>query len=139
MNENTKTKFSYHYSSLRTYKNYPLCEMKRENMDKKLIRKFFRYFRNNSHLMKDLPVLQRFVNNNQIPPYRNDRFLFKSVNTSYLMWLMSFHEVRTGYQIFIKESIDYMVNWLTESFPDFIRDKEVVKSYFLNFSSVYHK
>ena len=88
--------------------------------------------------MEDLPVLKKIIKNNQIPPYQNDKFIFRSVNTSYLMWLMSFNDVRKGYQLFVSDSIDYMVNWLTESFPDFVKDKETVTSYFLNFVSVYH-
>lgn len=92
---------------------------KRENIDKKTLRKFRRYllirvkqldFKNLTNIMTD------FINNSLFPPFTVNGASFKSFNTSYLIWIFSHADLAEFYEEYIELNLERMVTFLSETF-----------------------
>jgi hypothetical protein len=89
---------------------------KRENIDKKLVRKFRKFLKSflqknsmNVSLLEDSDFWSAFINEELYPPMKfrcldqNRVFEFKSFNTNYMAWIFSVKKADTFYREFIKE------------------------------------
>ena len=98
--------------------------IKKENIDKKIFRKFRKYCKKYYNENKNLPIFQknqifwkRFNSENLLPPLRiksyNDKVLeFKSFNAQYLIWLFSQEGISELFKIFIKNEGENIINGL---------------------------
>lgn len=114
--------------------------IKRENIDKKIIRKYRKFIFNklkNSEIEKE-SLLFKFCNGIAIPPFSYEGVSFKSMNTSYLIWLLSHESITCYYDEFIKSNYTKLFNLFLQRFN--IKDDEEIeflKSYLSNFTRAY--
>ena len=114
--------------------------IKRENIDKKIIRKYRKFIYNklkHSEIEKD-SLLFKFCNGIAIPPFSYEGVSFKSMNTSYLIWLLSHESITCYYDEFIKSNYTKLFNLFLQRFN--IKDDEEIeflKSYLSNFTRAY--
>ena len=101
--------------------------IKKENIDKKIFRKFRKYFKKYYNENKNLSIFQRnqifwkkFNSENLLPPLKiksyNDKILeFKSFNAQYLIWLFSQEGIFELFRIFIdNEGENIIKDFITE-------------------------
>ena len=101
--------------------------IKKENIDKKIFRKFRKYFKKYYNENKNLSIFQRnqifwkkFNSENLLPPLKiksyNDKILeFKSFNAQYLIWLFSQEGISELFRIFIdNEGENIIKDFITE-------------------------
>jgi len=118
---------------------------KRENVDKKILRKF-RKFLKDTNKKGQLPELTTFwgifTHDNLLPPvdFNNvnlgENVSFKSFNTTYMMWLFSHDGGVPLYELFLNskhEQIFAMFNDLVKS----EQDECELKNYIINFAHIY--
>lgn len=104
---------------LNALKNISFKFLKRENIDKKTLRKFKRYL---SLRIKQIDpnYLTKFVldfcGNLLFPPFSFGDQTFKSFNTSYLIWLFSHQEMVGFYEEYIDLNLSKMVDFLASTF-----------------------
>ena len=113
--------------------------LKRENIDKAIIRKFFKLLKNTScDSTKREGILNEFTISKLLPPFKYKSIEFKTVNTSYLVWLFSHAEIREEYQKVSHLLVDNLLDTITNE-EHFNHDKEVVKIYVNLLPQVYMK
>ena len=108
-------------------KNFNTKFIKKENIDKKIFRKFRKYFKKYYVENKNLSIFQKnqifwkkFQSKNLLPPLKiksyNDKELeFKSFNAQYLIWLFSQEGVSELFRIFINNEGENIINgFITE-------------------------
>lgn len=108
-------------------KNFNTKFIKKENIDKKIFRKFRKYFKKYFNENKNLSIFQKnqifwkkFNSENLLPPLKiksyNDKELeFKSFNAQYLIWLFSQEGVSELFRIFINNEGENIINsFITE-------------------------
>jgi len=98
---------------------------KRENIDKKILRKFRKFIKdkNKKNLIDweaiGLNSLQvefwlNFIGDNMLPPMKykenNEEFQFKSFNTKYLLWLLSHKGFISLYSTYLDEKYDELIS-----------------------------
>lgn len=120
-------------------KQYSISFDKKENIDKKIIRKFKQFLFDNkksellaetlsSDIKSNTKFWKTFIESNLLPPYKHvnpltgEEFEFKSFNNNYLIWLFSIKGSVELYSIFINEksrellqSVLYKKNYKTIS------------------------
>ena len=143
-----KIEDKYKNNKIRKVKNVKLTlfqgikfkTIKRENIDKKIIRKYRKFIFNklkNTEIEKE-SLLFKFCNGIAIPPFSYEGVSFKSMNTSYLIWLLSHQSITCYYEEFIKSNYTKLFNLLLQRFN--IKDHEEIeflKSYLTNFTRAY--
>lgn len=108
-------------------KNFNTKFIKKENIDKKIFRKFRKYFKKYYVENKNLSIFQKnqifwkkFHSENLLPPLKiksyNDKELeFKSFNAQYLIWLFSQEGLSELFRIFINNEGENIINgFITE-------------------------
>jgi hypothetical protein len=109
---------------------------KRENIDKKLIRKFRKFLKNYVHRtgtnlqnIEDGDFWRAFINEELYPPMKfrcieqNRLYEFKSFNTNYMSWVFSNHEANNFYDEFLKEKGEEVYHSIIK------RNKRTIDSY----------
>lgn len=98
-------------------KEFKFRALKRENIDKKIIRKFKKYLKIESKKLKNTEIIHYlnnsefwfdFINSNLMPPfkYNKEKKEFRSFNTQYLEWFFEHKYSLDLYNIFIKENFN---------------------------------
>ena len=108
-------------------KNFNTKFIKKENIDKKIFRKFRKYFKKYYIENKNLSIFQKnqifwkkFNSENLLPPlkiksYDDKELEFKSFNAQYLIWLFSQEGVSELFRIFINNEGENIINsFITE-------------------------
>ena len=105
--------------------------MKKENIDKKIIRKFRRFvslMKKEVSFEEDNGFINKFVNQEFLPPFKCDNIEFKSFNSDYFTWLFSNKAMCNLYNQFADE---YYIT-IAEDFVDVYNlsknENEMVKS-----------
>lgn len=115
--------------------------LKRENIDKKIIRKYRKFL---SELSKKKLIdindslIYNFCKGYIIPPFKNKEVEFKSMNTSYLVWLVTQQRLFDHYEEFVKENLKKISSSIIQNFS--INDKEEIeylKNYIKSFTRIY--
>lgn len=128
---------------IKALKNYNFRYTKRENIDKKVLRKFRKYLKESvkKKLMKleeRHDFLKIFIKKNLFPPFEYNEYEFKSFNTKYLMWLFSQPYFSITFNSFIDNTGLRLIQFLYSTFDiRLLEDKLHLKNYVLNFSSFY--
>ena len=115
---NTKKRFRDIHPFLKTFNPKFL---KKENIDKKIFRKFRklikRLFKDNKNITifnKNYIFWKKFYNKNLLPPMKiilnNELIEHKSFNTQYLLWLFNQEGTTDLFKLFIKEESEKVIN-----------------------------
>jgi len=98
---------------------------KRENIDKKILRKFRKFIKekNKKNLLDwigiglnqtQIDFWLNFIGDNMLPPMKykenNEEFQFRSFNTKYLLWLLSHKGFINLYKIYLDEKYDELIS-----------------------------
>lgn len=125
-----------------TLKGFHFTSTKRENIDKKVIRKYRKYLSKLDSLMyfdnRSEKKLIKFKNNLLFPPFEYKNEIFKSFNTSYLKWLFDDDEISIYYKEFFNINCDSIVDFLINTFK--ISDQKeinLLKKYLQNMPFIY--
>lgn len=128
-------------SKLSAIKNFNFRLLKRENVDKKVIRKFRKYL-----LLRNIPneqmtsFLKSFVNNLIFPPFCNEEVSFKSFNTAYLIWVFSHEEIIHLFDEYIDLNLEKLVQYLMWAYKiDDEEERELLGKYLKNMSQIFSK
>ena len=102
-------------------KQFYFQKFKRENVDKKILRRFKKYLKGKlkekienevKNYIKDFPFWYDYIKDNLMPPflYEKEKIYFKSFNTQYLCWFFEHKYSLELYNIFIKEKYEELLN-----------------------------
>lgn len=98
---------------------------KKENIDKKILRKFRSFisdeYKLNHFSHKDIgKYLLVLIKNNSLPPFKFDDdgkiVEFKSFNNNFLNWMFSKKEVIKFFDLFIEKELDHLMSYFCESY-----------------------
>ena len=133
-------------------KEYKFKQLKRENVDKKILRKFKKYLKTKSKEKKDNEIKNYIKNNefwseyiklNLMPPfnYEKEKASFKSFNTQYLCWFFEHKYSLELFNFFIKENYDNLINEIKEAnnLKENCDDFALVKNYINTMPLIYGK
>lgn len=115
------------HTKLNSLKNFTFKYLKKENIDKKTLRKFRKYL---CVRIKQLDpqmvskVILDFSNSLMFPPFTFQDISFKSFNSSYLIWLFSNKEIYDLFEEYIELSLNKLVEFLVHTFK--VEDKEEI-------------
>lgn len=108
-------------------KEFHFREIKRENVDKKIIRKFKKFLKGENHNVKN-PELIHYLNNSEfwsdfinkklMPPfhYEKEKKTFKSFNTLYLQWFFEHKFAKELYDIFLNYRFSSLILMLKDCY-----------------------
>lgn len=121
---------------------------KRENVDKKIIRKFRKfvqdkYFKNLKLTRKKsqfYDLMNQFLNKCLFPPCKTyDNLIFKSFSYGYLSWLFSHRIIQLLFKKYIKSNMQNLTKYLCEIFSiENSQDIEKLKNYLENYIDIYN-
>ena len=125
--------------------------IKRETIDKKIIRSFKNYvvkeYKSNHLVINDKTMDQNFfinfVNGNLLPPLdfhdiNTDEYIkFNSFNCSYLLWFFSKKGVKEIYNQFINEKGKEFTEDLSQYYEISTEEKNQLNSYIMNFPNIF--
>jgi hypothetical protein len=113
--------------------------VKRENIDKKLIRKFRKSLKtklkNDLHLSK---FLKDFISESLFPPFSFEGKVFKSFNASYMFWIFCHKEILEYYEEYININLSHLYQFLIETLRiKDSNDKYLILNYAKNAGKIY--
>lgn len=113
--------------------------VKRENLDKKLVRKFRKYLK--TKLKNDTSVskfIRNFISKSLFPPFSFEGNIFKSFNASYMIWIFCNKDILDYYEEYINTNLTSLTQFLIETLRiiDF-NDKYLVFNYAKNAGKIY--
>ena len=137
---NSKSSTKSYKSDLRKkkiIKEFKFKQLKRENVDKKILRKFKKFLKHKlkdktdnevKNYIKNNEFWPEYIKNNLMPPfsYEKENISFKSFNTQYLCWFFEHKFALELFNIFIKNNYDDLLQLientynLSEKADDFI-------------------
>jgi len=104
------------------FKDFSVKFTKRENIDKKVLRKFRKFLKdNNKKIAQELAgklFWNKFIQDNLLPPmkYQPENVEYKSFNTNYMVWLMSHKGAVELYEKFISEHFEEILSMFIGKF-----------------------
>lgn len=116
--------------------------IKRENIDKKVVRKFRKYLKQKIKGCKEnfSKFVKDFCKESLFPPFIFEGVSFKSFNASYMIWIFSNTDVNDYYEEYIQINIEalnlFLINTL--KITDF-NDKCLMLNYIKNIARIYSK
>jgi hypothetical protein len=128
--------------------------LKRENVDKKILRKFKKYLKAKSKEKEDNEIKNYIKNNdfwseyikqNLMPPFKyekeKEKVSFKSFNTQYLCWFFEHKYSLELYNFFIKEKYDNLIHEIKEAnnLKENCDDFSLIKNYINTMPLIYGK
>jgi len=145
-------------NSIKKNNNNPLLKsynpklVKKENIDKKVIRKFRNYlienFKHINFSNKDFQFWTIFVNESILPPVNyynpiaNEKVDFKSFNSKYLSWLFRKEGASTLYGLFIKDRFNEVMHDLVGSYEPIAKNVELnsqIQLYITNLARTFER
>ena len=152
---NSKSSTKSYKSDLRKkkiIKEFKFKQLKRENVDKKILRKFKKFLKHKlkdktdnevKNYIKNNEFWPEYIKNNLMPPfsYEKENISFKSFNTQYLCWFFEHKFALELFNIFIKNNYDDLLQLientynLSEKADDFI----LLKTYLNTMPLIYGK
>jgi len=111
--------------------------IKREEIDKKIIRKFKKYLKDKMrsksflHHFAGLSFWKDFTTNNLLPPMvykeNNEEIEFKSFNSNFIVWLFSKNEAKNLYNKFLDDNKDELLESLKQMIKVTITDDIIIE------------
>ncbi len=120
-------------------KLFPFKNVKRENIDKKIIRKFRKFIKQNKkNQFINSELIDEFTKRNIFPPCFFNGWFFKSFNAAYLIKIFSNKELYFLYEEFVSSNIDKVTKFTVESLKiTNFSDKLLVSDYIKNIGRIY--
>ena len=144
---NKSSSFSVKKTKIKEYQ-FRVC--KRENIDKKILRKFSKFLKLqnklkiNSNIMdyvKNSEFFQDFIKYNLMPPfeYKEENVKFKSFNTKYLLWFFGHKFSQELYNIFMESNYDEILELITKTckFNENLDELNLLKSYLYKIPQIF--
>lgn len=117
---------------------YKFQNVKRENIDKKLLSSFRKaLFYRKKELNPLGKISTDFADCKFSTPFNYEGYSFKSVNYYYLSWLFSYEEIVILYNEYINAYFDEFVKMITKAFEFDEGDLKVLHLYLRDFSDIY--
>ena len=110
--------------------------LKRENIDKTIIRKFFKHHKKTYFSYPKTGFFYEFMKNKLVPPFEYQSVVFKTINTSYMVWLFSHAEIREEYYKINHLLIDKVLDTISTA-EEYKNDREILKIYVDKLPQVY--
>ena len=133
-------------------KEYKFVEFKRENIDKKIIRKFKKFLKTKLKEKTDNEIKNYIINNefwldyiklNLMPPfiYEKEKITFKSFNTQYLCWLFEHKFSSELFNIFIDLNYDIILYYIKKKYSlvEKSEDYILLQNYLYSMPLIYRK
>jgi hypothetical protein len=107
------------------FKDFTVKFTKRENIDKKILRRFRKFLKDNhkKSILYEVMNLNKifwnkFIQDNLLPPmkFQPENVEYKSFNTNYMVWLMSHKGAIELYEKFINEHFEEILNMFVTKF-----------------------
>lgn len=114
---------------LNTIKPFVFKQLKKENIDKKILRKFRKYV-----CLRLKQIDHKFISKFAVdfsssimfPPFTYNNQTFKSFNSSYLLWLFSNSELAEFFEEYIDLSLGKLIEFLVNTFK--VEDKDEIEN-----------
>lgn len=130
-----------HSIKLEELKKYTFKSVKKENIHKKIIRKFRNFIKTKAKSLENqADFVKDYANNSLFPPFTYKTQSFKSFNSSYMIWLFSNQEIYQLYEEYISKNHEEIYDFLIKSLK--IHDKNdqfLVSDYIVNIYKIYSK
>lgn len=115
--------------------------LKRENVDKKILRFFKKDVAKKLKYKYDIKIstfFKNFLEGFYFPPFIYDKKKFQSFNTSYIIWLFSHQEIHLYWEEYINTNLTNLIDNIVNAYN--IEDKyeiSVLESYLTNYHLIY--
>ena len=151
-NQTNYIKYKHKYTKKKkTIKEYKFSKkIKRENVDKKILRKFKKYLKHKMREKTDNEVKNYIKNNefwpdyismNLMPPfsYEKENISFKSFNSKYLCWFFDHKFSQELFNIFINKNYDDLLQLIMKDYEinEDSEDYKLLKVYINNMPMIY--
>lgn len=137
--------------------NFPIRFIKKESLDKMIIRKFKKYLHNpkdnnlslsahkitndTDNYYNSVSFLNDFIRNKFTPPFSYDNIKIKSFNTHYLIWLFSSNIICHYYKLFIEDYSHDFIDKILKEYDVINKEPEIcdkLKYYINNLINIYN-
>jgi len=147
VNKQTVSKVDKPKVKISFFKDFSVKFTKRENIDKKVLRKFRKFLKDNHKKSEVAKVIcektfwNKFIQDNLLPPmkFQAENVEYKSFNTNYMVWLMSHKGAVELYEKFIKEHFDEILTMFVTKFS--LKEGEELqqlRAYIKNLASIFN-
>ena len=146
----SKYKHSKHDPRKKKIKEYKFKQIKRENADKKILRKFKKFLKAKlkektenevKNYIKNNEFWPDYISDNLMPPfsYEKEKICFKSFNTKYLCWFFEHKFSQELFSIFINQNYNYLLNLVKEAYKlnEDSEDYNLLKVYINSMPMIY--
>jgi len=134
-------------TKLSAMKNFNFKTIKRENIDKQILRKFRKFIKTmysspylvNMNSISCEPFWEKFVIKNFLPPVQYDEFTeFKSFNTKYMIWIFTQEGFRPKFEEWVEANYNEILAKIIET-VNLIdpTDKEMLENYLKVIAQIY--
>jgi hypothetical protein len=133
-------------------KEYKFRQLKRENVDKKILRKFKKFLKNKSKekenneiksFIKSNEFWSEYIKLNLMPPFNYDKenITFKSFNTQYLCWFFEHKFSLELFNIFVRDNYENLLTMIKEAYTlsEDSDDYSLLKNYINTMPLIYGK
>ena len=133
-------------------KEFKFRQLKRENVDKKILRKFKKFLKNKSKekenneiksFIKSNEFWSEYIKLNLMPPFNYDKenITFKSFNTQYLCWFFEHKFSLELFNIFVRDNYEILLNMIKEAYTlnENTDDYSLLKNYINTMPLIYGK
>ena len=133
-------------------KEYKFRQLKRENVDKKILRKFKKFLKIKSKekgnneiksFIKSNEFWPEYIKLNLMPPFNYDKenISFKSFNTQYLCWFFEHKFSLELFNIFVRDNYDSLLTMIKEAYTlsENSDDYSLLKNYINTMPLIYGK
>lgn len=107
---------------LSSIKSFRFRQMKRENIDKKVIKMFIRELQNQRKDSIYIASALNHINEIGLPPTNHKGIHYKSFNTSFMLLIFSVKGLKEIYDNFIESNLEHVVNVISDTYN--VSDKE---------------
>ena len=114
--------------------------LKRENIDKKVIRKFRKYLKARFKFqeIEQSKFAINFCKESLFPPFSFEGKTFKSFNASYMIWIFSNNDIKEYYEEYIQLNLESLNNFLVNTLKvNNFNDKALMLNYVKNIARIY--
>ena len=131
-------------------KEFKFRKIKRENVDKKILRKFKKFLKHRlrektenevKNYIKNNEFWPDYISQNLMPPFQYDKekISFKSFNTKYLCWFFEHKYSQELFSIFISKNYDDLTSLIKDAYnlKEDAEDYNLLKIYLNNMPNIY--
>lgn len=119
-------------------REYCFGKIKRENIDKRTMRKFRKYLillEKQDDQIEFSPKTKLFINNLLFPPLNFESISLKSFNSTYMVWMFSDEEFATLYNNYIQNEADILVSYFMTEYK--VSNISNLKRYLIDIPLIY--